>query len=77
MSFEFKRVCCGTCKHTSRKGCILFKTSEVVWEKCLGGEGYNSCYIPDGWLKPMPYAYVFWQQKKQPELILPDELFDI
>lgn len=73
-----KEVKCATCKHTSKNGCTLFKNSADVWDNCLGGEGYTRIFkdviVPDGWTKPMPYAYVFWQAE---EHILPEDLFEI
>ena len=64
-------ISCATCKHTGRKGCTLFRTSQEVWDNCLcGGELVK---IPFGWTKVMAYSYSLWQSGE----LLPAELFEI
>ena len=66
-----EEISCATCKHTSKKGCALFKSSVDVWANCLaGGELVK---VPFAWIKPMAYSYTYWQSNK----LLPDELFEI
>lgn len=67
------RLCCDTCIHTTKKGCGLFKTSEEVWDRCLGGS--VKIKPPKGWIKPMAYAYTHWEPYENK--ILPDILFEI
>ena len=79
-----KKIGCASCKHTSRKGCTLFKSSEEVWRNCLVNKPQQKYAYPfkilkqikvTGWTIPMDYAYVYWESDEV--VVLPDDLFEI